>query len=106
VRLLAFGLVLVHGFVLRGPTKPACSMTQPCSEPAAGALLVVRRGVHDVARVRVAADGRYRVRLAPGTYAVRVVPPARIGRGVEPRTLAVPRAGAVRRDFLVDTGIR
>jgi hypothetical protein len=94
----------VHGTVLRGPTKPVCSMTEPCSEPAKGVVLVFTRSGR-TARVRVGADGRYRVSLVPGTYAVRVVPAARIGRGVEPRTVVVRRAD-VRRDFMIDTGIR
>jgi hypothetical protein len=79
-------------------------MTEPCSEPANGAVLVFARSGR-TARVRVDAHGRYRVSLAPGTYAVRVTPPAGIGRGVEPRTLVV-RRGDVRRDFMIDTGIR
>jgi hypothetical protein len=95
---------VVHGIVLRGPTKPVCSMTEPCSEPAKGAVLVFARSGR-IARVRVDAQGRYRVSLVPGTYTVRVTPPAGIGRGVEPRTVVV-RRGDVRRDFMIDTGIR
>jgi hypothetical protein len=106
VRILAIALVLVHGIVLRGPTKPVCSMTSPCSEPAVGAVLALSRNGRTIATVRVAAAGRYRVRLAPGSYLVRVVPPARIGRGIEPTTLVVPRTASVRRDFMIDTGIR
>ena len=94
----------VHGIVLRGPTKPVCSMTSPCSEPAKGTVLVFARSGH-TARIRVDANGRYRVSLVPGIYAVRVTPPAGIGRGVEPRTVIVPR-GDSRRDFMIDTGIR
>jgi hypothetical protein len=94
----------VHGMVLRGPTKPVCSMTEPCSEPATGVVLVFARSGR-TARVRVGADGRYRVSLVPGTYVVRVVPAVRIGRGVEPRTVVV-RRGDLRRDFMIDTGIR
>src|SRR4051794_15722714 len=70
---------IVHGIVLRGPTKPVCSMTEPCSEPARGAVLVFTRSGR-TARVRVDASGRYRISLQPGTYAVRVTPPAGIGR--------------------------
>jgi hypothetical protein len=79
-------------------------MTEPCSEPAKGAILVFARSGR-TARVRVDANGRYRVSLTPGTYVVRVTPPAGIGRGVEPRTVVVHR-GDVRRDFMIDTGIR
>ena len=103
---VAVALVLVHGVVLRGPTKPACSMTEPCSEPAAGAVLVLHRGSRIAARVHVPRGGRYSVRLAPRRYVVTVVPPARLGSGVSPTTVVVPRTASVRRDFLIDTGIR
>jgi hypothetical protein len=104
VAVAAVALSTVHGIVLRGPTKPVCSMPEPCSEPAKGAVLAFVRSGH-IARVRVDANGRYRVSLVPGTYAVRVTPPAGIGRGIEPRTVVVGRRD-VRRDFMIDTGIR
>jgi hypothetical protein len=95
----------IHGVVLRGPTKPVCSMTEPCSEPARGATLAFVRGSHVVARVHVDARGRYRASLAPGRYVVRVVPASRIG-GIRPATVRVVRGADTRRDFLIDTGIR
>jgi hypothetical protein len=79
-------------------------MPEPCSELAKGAVLVFARSGR-TARVRVDAHGRYRISLVPGTYTVRVTPPAGIGRGIEPRTVVV-RRGEVRRDFMIDTGIR
>lgn len=96
-------LVLVHGTVMRGPTKPACEFGQPCSAPAAGVLLVFN-GQGLTRRVRTDARGRYSVKLPRGTYHVRVSPVPRIGRGIEPPTLVVygPRSA----DFLIDTGIR
>jgi hypothetical protein len=75
-------------------------MTTPCSEPAAHvALVFARRGAGWV-RVRTDAAGRYRVRLRPGSYVVRV---ARIQR-IQPDVVVVrvPR----RVDFMIDTGIR
>jgi hypothetical protein len=95
---------ILHGLVFRGPTKPVCSMTEPCTEPAAGALLTFTRSGH-TARVRVDARGRYRIALVAGTYSVGVAPAGSIGRGVEPRSIVV-RRGDVRRDFMLDTGIR
>ena len=102
VALLAV-LVLVHGTVLRGPTKPVCEMATPCSEPAAGLVLVFQRGSTST-RVRTDAHGGYTIRLRRGTYLVRAAPQPPIGRGLEPRTVVV--RGPMRADFLVDTGIR
>ena len=100
---LLAALVLVHGTVMRGPTKPACEMAEPCSEPAASVLLVFN-GAGLTRRVRTNANGRYSVRLPRGTFHVRVAPVPRIGRGIQPPTLVVygPRSA----DFLIDTGIR
>jgi hypothetical protein len=100
---LLAALVLVHGTVLRGPTKPVCEMATPCSEPAAGLLLVFTRGSSSL-RVHTDASGRYRIRLHRGTYVVRSSPRQAIGRGLEPRTLVV--RDPMRADFFMDTGIR
>jgi hypothetical protein len=95
----------VHGVVTRGPTSPVCRIGKPCTEPAAGAVLVFARNGRIAARVRAGAGGRYTVRLAAGFYAVRVSPPQRIG-DLTPREVRV-RAGLNRRvDFKIDTGIR
>ena len=101
--LLAVTLVLVHGVVMRGPTKPVCEMTTPCAEPAAHVKLVFHRPGVDVV-VRTDARGRYAVRLRRGTYTVRSSPVPRIGRGLEPATVVV--RASMRADFSIDTGIR
>jgi hypothetical protein len=93
---LLAALVLVHGAVVRGPTKPVCEMATPCTEPAAGIVLVFARG-GVTTRVRTDARGRYAVRLRPGTYRVRYP-------RIQPATLVV--RAATRADFVVDTGIR
>lgn len=93
---LLAALVLVHGSVVRGPTKPVCEMATPCTEPAAGIVLVFARGGTAV-RVRTDAHGRYAVRLRRGTYVVRFP-------RIQPATLVVRRAARV--DLVVDTGIR
>lgn len=100
---LLAALVLVHGVVMRGPTKPVCEMATPCSERAAGVLLVFNRA-GTTRRVRTDARGRYTVTLRRGTYLVHVSPAPRIGRGIEPATIVV--YGPRRVDFLIDTGIR
>ena len=96
MHVLALALVLVHGVVMRGPTKPVCEMTTPCSEPAARVVLDFHGRGGDVL-TRTDAHGRYSVRLRPGRYVVRV---ARI----QPSVLVVRRS--MRADFEIDTGIR
>src|SRR5581483_899984 len=99
---LAVALVLLHGVVSRGPTRPVCEIGQPCSEPTATTLVFSRAGAV-VARVRSAGDGRYSVRLRPGTYDVRLAVQPRIGTGMNPRTVTLRRVRAVHVDFMVDT---
>jgi len=101
--LLAVTLVLLHGVVTRGPTKPVCEMTTPCSEPAAHVKLVFHRPGVDVVTT-TDARGRYFVRLRRGTYTVRISPVPRIGRGIDPATVVV--RAPMRADFTIDTGIR
>jgi len=96
MHVVAVVLVLVHGLVVRGPTKPVCSMTEPCDEPAARIALLFERG-HTIVRVRTDENGRYRVKLRPGTWAIHV---ARI----QPRALVVRHP--MRADLFIDTGIR
>src|SRR5690348_6940219 len=96
MHVLALALVLLHGVVMRGPTKPVCEMATPCSEPAAYvALAFTRNGRSFTARTD--AQGRYAIRLRPGRYLVRV---ARI----QPSIVVVRRP--MRADFAIDTGIR
>jgi hypothetical protein len=102
---LAVALTLLHGVVMQGPTQPVCQAGVPCSKPAAGLQLVFARAGGSTVTVRTDAKGRYSIRLARGTYTVRVTPPRTIGRGIEPHTFTV-RGTTERRDFDVDTGIR
>jgi hypothetical protein len=99
---LRSGLV---GVVTRGPITPVCQVGKPCSEPAS-ATLIFERGGRERARTRSDAQGRYRVTLAPGTYSVRMPGKIGIGRGLEPRTVKVPRGRYARVNFSIDTGIR
>lgn len=93
------------GLVLRGPTMPACRESVPCDEPAADLTLLFLRDGKLAARTRTSRDGRYRVRLRPGRYAVRTTQPA-FGRVPKPSTVTAPRNRFSRVDFFVDTGIR
>jgi hypothetical protein len=104
MHVLAVALVLVHGLVMRGPTKPVCEMTTPCSEPAAHVLLVFQRAGAAAIRIRTDANGRYSVRVRPGRYVVGLTQPVGIGRGIQPAAIVVRTSR--RADFFVDTGIR
>jgi hypothetical protein len=95
----------LRGLVMQGPTKPVCRIDDPCEAPARGILLDFRRNGKVVAEVKTTRSGTYSVRLAPGSYAVRV-PRRRIGTGLSPRVVRVPRGRIARVDFHLDTGLQ
>lgn len=90
---------------MRGPTKPVCTDTEPCEEPAPGVVLRFRQGDNLVARVTTGSAGSYRVKLRPGRYAV-TTPNRRPGIGLTPRFVRVPTGRVGRVDFHIDTGIQ
>ena len=90
----------LYGTVMRGPITPVCVAEQPCSAPAAGAVLVFARGAV-IDRVTVASDGSYRLRLPAGTYSVRSG-----AKKLEPTLARVYLGRMARLDFSIDTGIR
>lgn len=94
----------LHGLVTKGPLSPVCGLDLPCEGPAPDMRLVFSRNGAVVARTTTRADGIYRIRLRPGTYAVRVGQPRR--GATKPATATVPRSGFRRVNFFVDTGIR
>jgi hypothetical protein len=98
---LASGL---RGVVMRGPTKPVCTETEPCEEPAAGVVLRFARLGRVAARVTTRAAGTYSVRLRPGRYTVTT--PQRVGAGLTPRVVRVSAGRIARVDFHLDTGIQ
>lgn len=95
----------LRGLVTRGPIAPVCAAGQPCSEPAKNVTLVFSRNGQVVRPARTNDQGRYRVALAPGLYAVRLAPKPSIGRGPEPEQVRVVRGRFRRVDFSIDTGI-
>jgi hypothetical protein len=99
---LASGL---RGTVMRGPTKPVCTETEPCEAPAAGVVLRFARLGRVVARVRTSPVGTYRVRLRPGRYSV-TTPQRGVGAGLTPRLVRVYAGRIARVDFHLDTGIQ
>lgn len=94
----------LFGTVTRAPTQPVCMVGKPCSAPAKNVVLLFTRGDR-VLRTRTDDHGRYRVALLPGAYRVSLTTTARIGRGLEPRTIVVGE-GYRRANFTIDTGIR
>jgi hypothetical protein len=98
---LASGL---QGTITKGPTMPVCREGQPCSAPAQVTLLF-RRADH-VYRTRSAANGRYRITLAPGYYTVSTAERIGILPNLRPRAIHVRPGHVDRLDFSIDTGIR
>jgi hypothetical protein len=94
------------GVVERGPITPVCVIGTPCSAPARNVTLVFVRGGREIRRATTDRRGRYRVRLAPALYSVRLVHAPRVGRGLEPARARVRAGRFVRVDFFIDTGIR
>jgi len=92
----------LRGVVMQGPTRPVC-IDDPCEEPARGIVLEFTRDGKVVAGVKTTTSGTYSIRLKAGSYAVRV-PSLRIGTGLSPRVVRVPRGRIARVDFHLDTG--
>ena len=90
---------------MQGPTKPVCVSDDACEEPARGILLQFTRDGKMVAEGKTTNAGTYSVRLKAGSYAVRV-PRRRIGTGLTPRVVRVPRGRVARVDFHLDTGLQ
>jgi hypothetical protein len=95
----------LFGTVRRGPIMPVCKADVPCDQPAANVTLVFSRAGRVVARTRTKADGRYRVTLAAGIYAVRTNRPV-FERTPRPSRATVVRFRYRRINFFIDTGIR
>lgn len=93
----------LHGTVVRGPISPVCRDNVPCDAPAPGvALTFVRAGV--ARATRTDANGRYRIALPAGIYALRPTA-AQLGQ-TSPTKVRVRVGRFDRVDFTIDTGIR
>jgi len=95
----------LRGLVLQGPTAPVCRSDDSCEEPARGVVLRFTRAGKVVAEVKTTSTGRYSVRLRAGSYGVKA-PRRRVGTGLTPRIVQVPRGRIARVDFHLDTGIQ
>lgn len=85
---------------------PVCISDLPCSVPAKNVTLVFTRNGRVAARTTTNERGRYVVRLAPGSYTVRMATRPVLGRELKPRAVRVVGLRLVRVDFSIDTGIR
>ena len=95
----------LYGVVRKGPVTPTCRVGTPCDAPAQVTLVFSRAG-SEVARTRSSTEGRYRIRLPAGYYAVRTLERIGIDRNIRPRNVHVRSGHVDRLDFSIDTGIR
>lgn len=99
----------VEGMVLLGPQCPVVQEGVPCPDkPFAAEIRVVEAGSGDlVATVRSSADGRFRVRLAPGDYVLEPVSPGESGLPFgKPVDVTVRAHSFTQVSVTFDTGIR
>ncbi len=62
---------LVTGTVTAGPMSPGARPGVPATRPVPGAAVEALRGNQVIATTRTDGDGRYLLRLRPGTYLIR-----------------------------------
>ena len=92
------------GTVTRGPVTPVCRPDVPCDAPLQ-ASFEVRRAGRTVASFQTDAQGRFTVKLAPGSYTI--VPVGNVGlMGSQTRDVTVGPEGLTEVQIAFDTGIR
>jgi hypothetical protein len=87
------------------PATPSCHVGEPCTKPAADVVLVFSRKGRAAHRTRTHDDGTYRIRLAPGAWAV-TAPGSGLSRRLDPTRVVVPRARYRHVTFTLDIGIQ
>jgi hypothetical protein len=100
----AAAIVGLFGSAVISPAQPVCRAGESCTKPAVGMTLVFTNPSNVAKSVVTSSKGTYRIRLAPGTYTVRVAG-NRIAR-IAPLKVLVRRGLLLRRDFSIDVGIR
>lgn len=94
------------GRVLRGPITPVCVEGQPCDAPFSANFLVFRGG-RLVTGFQSAADGRFRLTLAPGLYLIRPRADAPLlSPEAQSREVRVEAQPVTEVELHFDTGIR
>jgi hypothetical protein len=96
----------LYGKAVISPARPVCAVGESCSAPDKNDVLGFWLRGRRIASARTTADGRYRVALAPGRYAVTARHAGPVGRGLEPTRVVVPRGRYARVNFSLDIGIR
>jgi hypothetical protein len=97
----------LYGTVMAGPTRPVCVKDEPCYEPVRVTLVFSRLATgKEAARTRSSREGRFRLALPAGYFAVRTVERIGFDRSVAPRRVHVSAGRFSRIVFLIDTGIR
>jgi hypothetical protein len=96
----------IEGLASLGPTCPGPQRQgQICERPYEATITVVDRQGRQVTQVRAAADGTFRVQLAPGAYTLRPESPGLLPRASEQQVTVEP--GKLTRVAIhYDTGIR
>ena len=102
VAFLAALLSGLYGVVTRGPITPVCSVEVPCTAPYAHSTLLFSRPSL-MRQVTTDAQGKYRIRLAPGRWSLRVKD---AHFGWKPTAVWVPTGRYGHVNVSVDTGIR
>ena len=97
----------IVGVALAGPTCPVESLASPCPERALRATLAVYGASNQfVTRFSTSPQGRFRVRLAPGSYRLRAQGAFAYPRLVAPLSVKVRPGEFTRLTLQFDTGIR
>ncbi len=99
----------VRGIVLLGPICPVVTQASPCpDEPLPGVeIRVFGDGTELDASATSGSDGRFELRLPPGTYTLEaVVPEDGPGMSAQPVDVIVERGSFVEVTVPVDSGIR
>ena len=97
---------VVAGLVMRGPIQPVCQEGVPCEAPFS-ADFTVRRDDTIITTFRSDANGRFDLRLAPGTYLIIPSPNAPIlFPQNQARQIVVAESDTVNLRLEFDTGMR
>ncbi|HLV79063.1 MAG TPA: DUF4440 domain-containing protein [Chthonomonadaceae bacterium] len=100
----------VEGVVLEGPLTPVQRPGVPAERPLANAVVIAQPegGGREIARVQADGQGRFHLKLAPGSYWLFTqAPPGHIGMSIrKPNRVQVPAGKWVEVTLRLDTGIR